>query len=398
MNTDSLPLSQAIRFPPPTDQPFDLVILGAGCAGLSLALYLSGNEDYTGRVLLVDRRACYQPDRTWCFFAPDDPALMPEALISHRWSLGLIRQGDRRVRLSLGDKPYVQIDAATFYAYALNRLENDQRFSLALGHSITDADILIQAGQTRISLKGHDYGARQMVDSRNDRLALDSHPRLWQIFFGMELETDEACFNPEEATLMDFLEYGQHPVEFLYTLPTATTRALVEYTVFTEACIDPASLQPGLEKAIIEQWGIRRYRVLRTEQGIIPMGMKSPKPDSTGRVRSGLVAGAARASTGYAFLRIQRWARACARQVHLHQQVSGFPADAPLSARMDDLFLTVLKQGLIPAPALFMALFQNTPTPALLRFLNDEATLADRARVIAALPGLPFLRGLAARK
>ena len=48
------------------------------------------------------------------------------------------------------------------------------------------------------------------------------------------VETKEPNFNPELATFMDFRVSQKHGTAFIYLMPTSTTTALVEYTLFTE--------------------------------------------------------------------------------------------------------------------------------------------------------------------
>ncbi|MCH1414414.1 MAG: lycopene cyclase family protein, partial [Glaciecola sp.] len=63
--------SKAIDF-----SEFDLVIIGGGCAGLSLTLALL-KYNYMGKVLIIERREQYEHDRTWSgWFSQSDLALL----------------------------------------------------------------------------------------------------------------------------------------------------------------------------------------------------------------------------------------------------------------------------------------------------------------------------------
>ena len=395
MNNNCTPQSRHIRFPPKTSQPYDLVILGAGCAGLSLAYHLSTNPNYKGRVLLVDRRVEYDKDRSWCFFSPDDATLIPENLISHQWPIAIVRRGDESLRLSLGSKPYTLVDALGFYQHCFSRLEDDARFSIALGHSISEEDVLNEAGEIAILLDGQSYSTHQVVDSRTDKLIAESFAQLWQVFIGYEIETDMPVFNSDEATLMDFIEDQTHPVSFMYELPTSQTKALLEYTVFSSTCIGPESLKPLLEKIISDRLAGKAFRINRTEKGVIPMGLADQSRTFHHRwVKAGLISGAARSSTGYAFLRIQRWARICSEKLRSQAVIGLAHKDPILTSIMDRIFLKVLTMTPHHAPRIFFDLFKNTPTSSLIRFLNDEGRYLDHILVILSLPKLPFIRRL----
>lgn len=395
MNKVCMTQSHNIRFPPSTDHAFDLVILGAGCAGLSLAYNLAANPDYKGRVLLVDRKVVYDRDRSWCFFSPDDPTLVPENLIAHRWPIAVVRRGDETVRLLLDSKPYTLVDASSFYHRVFERLREDSRFSIALGYTISDEDLLEEDEAISIRLGETRYSSHQVIDSRMDRLNLQSSAQLWQVFIGYEIEADMPVFNPDEATLMDFIEDKNYAVSFMYELPTTRTRALLEYTVFSATRIAPEELLPLLEKIIDKRFAAGQFRIIRTEQGVIPMGlMNQSRLDNRRWLKAGLMAGAARPSTGYAFLRIQRWARECAEMLASPVKMPIIQKDPPITLIMDKIFLRVLKMMPHQASSLFLKLFKRTPTLSLVRFLNDEGQFRDHLLVIKSLPKLPFIRGI----
>ncbi len=56
------------------NQHFDLVIIGGGCAGLSLAYQLSQFGENCPKTLIIEERELYTNDRTWCFWDLKEPA------------------------------------------------------------------------------------------------------------------------------------------------------------------------------------------------------------------------------------------------------------------------------------------------------------------------------------
>jgi len=125
------------------------------------------------------------------------------------------------------------------------------------------------------------------------------------------------------------------------------------------------------------------------------MGLPAPTPSADETfVRAGLLAGGARASSGYAFQRIQRWAEVCARSLAEGHGPRPHAADGWILSRMDSLFLQVLRHRPELAPTLFLAMFRQVAPARLARFLSDQATLLDNLAIIAALPAGPFLREL----
>lgn len=368
--------------------------MGAGCAGLSLALRLSEDSNYSGRVLLVDRRVEYGADRTWCFFHPLDSDLVPDDLIARQWQWGRVSNTDDQIRLDFAHQPYTELSALAFYGAALERLSQDARFSLAFGHSIDDSAITARSDNTLVIIDGEVYETRWLIDSRHDGRLSQRHAALWQVFMGFELETEATLFEASEAVLMDFLEEDAFPVSFLYQLPRSPHCALMEYTVFSRSFIQPSQLETALQGVVEARLKGVPYKILRTEAGVIPMGLQAGSSASPGWIEAGLLNGAARPSTGYAFLRIQRWSRECAKAITQGGRAPTVIQDPVITSVMDRLFLKVLGDSHARGADILTQLFKNTPTPSLVRFLNDEGNFIDHLKVIWAMPKIPFFRQL----
>ncbi|MFT5963166.1 MAG: lycopene beta-cyclase, partial [Burkholderiaceae bacterium] len=70
-----------------------LLILGGGCAGLSLAMRLAALGRDCPRTVVIEPRTVYGNDRTWCFWGN---ATAPLADLScHQWSSMMVRAGRR---------------------------------------------------------------------------------------------------------------------------------------------------------------------------------------------------------------------------------------------------------------------------------------------------------------
>jgi lycopene beta-cyclase len=144
--------------------------------------------------------------------------------------------------------------------------------------------------------------------------------------------------------------------------------------------------------------GDRPYQRLRTEYGLIPMGLSQPEnavksaEQHSSYVRVGLTAGAARPATGYAFQRIQRWARACKQSLQTNGLPVGHQPDSFAIRQMDAIFLNVLRKHPDLGPELFMRLFSRVSSEKLIRFLSDRGSVSDYLSVILALPPGPFIK------
>ena len=194
---------------------------------------------------------------------------------------------------------------------------------------------------------------------------------------------------------MDFAHDSPGAVAFTYVLPLSPDRALIETTLFDPEPRGPADLARRQQHAVQRLCGAAQTRVLRTEAGILPMGMTRPAEAlGPGHLHAGLMSGAARPATGYAFQRIQRWADGCSEALRCGEAAHAHNSDPLLTRLMDRLFLDVLRTHPERGPELFTRLFERTATPRIVRFLSDRASLMDRIAVAASLPTGLFLRQL----
>ena len=192
---------------------------------------------------------------------------------------------------------------------------------------------------------------------------------------------------------MEDMSTDEYGFRFTYTLPFSRRHALVEETRFTHRDVPPGELQRGLRQTLASIPG--GTETLRVESGRLPMAVHRAQNDAPdGLVMAGIGGGAIRASTGYAFLRIQQWASNCAYRIHRGDAPRPHASEPRWRAAIDRLFLRVLRTQPELGPRLFMAMGKGLSAETLVRFLSDEGRPTDFARVACVLPKKPFLRNL----
>ena len=370
----------------------DLVVLGGGCAGLSLAVRLAEQAGRCRRVTVLESRSAYANDRSWCFWR-----LGPhrhESLVKRNWSRVAVRSSSRAVQVDCARTPYQLLEAGDFYDHARRTFESGEVVRLELGVTVSAPPRAVPGGW-RIETSAGGLSAAQVIDTRPPRAPRRGDSALWQSFLGQELLCDRPVFDPTRVELMDFAPESPGEVAFTYVLPLSSDRALVETTLFDPEPHGPADLARRQQQAVQRLCGDAQTHVVRTEAGILPMGMARPaKALGPGHLHAGLMSGAARPATGYAFQRIQRWADRCSEALRRGQTARAHEPDPLLTRLMDRLFLDVLRTHPERGPELFTRLFERTATPRIVRFLSDRATLMDRVAVAASLPTGLFLRQL----
>jgi len=370
-------------------ETFDLVILGGGCAGLSLSMAIATQRGRCPRTLVIESRTEYTNDRTWCYWK--DAAVPAPCPTQHRWQTMRVAHAGQGVSLDCGATPYQMVAAQDFYAAAQTLIGQQPNMALRLGTSVV-GEPSHSRGVWHIRTSAGNVTARSVVDTRPPQLPRRDGATLWQSFHGHEIECSAAVFDPLSLDLMNFLDPNTRDVPFVYVLPVTPTRALVELTVFGAAPVAPGELSARLDAAVAQRVGGATFTTLRSEHGILPMGLnEAPRSMHPSFVKVGVMAGGARPSTGYAFQRIQRWAGECAHAlVSTGQPVGHRPDPWPLRL-MDQIFLDVLRAEPQRGGAIFYSLFSRADPARVIRFLSGDAGVVDSLAVVAAMPVLPFL-------
>ena len=376
----------------PIDHEFELVILGGGCAGLSLASRLAQAGQDCPRCLVIESRSQYLNDRTWCFFA--DSNTQAQQLVQYAWPAVALSCGAERVEVACSATPYQMIEAQAFYAEALKKIQRNSRITLLTGCEVTALEQNESFSWTITTQQGV-FQTSCVIDTRPIAQPTFVGPHLWQSFFGQVLRVDRDLFDPDCVELMQFDQDTEYGVSFTYLLPLDTRCALIETTVFHKFPVSETVLRARLIRKLTSLIGDEAFNVLRHEYAVLPMGVvQKPKTPRPGLVQVGLTAGAARPSSGYAFQRIQRWAVGCAGAILAGKPAVAQDEDSWLARSMDSLFLRVLRESPEQGPAIFMRMFSGMEIARIVRFMNDQANLLDRFALIKSMPLATFLKQL----
>jgi lycopene beta-cyclase len=371
----------------------DVLILGGGCAGLSVGVRLA---ERSINAVIMESRSAYGNDRTWCFWRHREHRW--EHLVSHTWSRMTLSSAKRNATVNCLSTPYQMIEADAFYVEAQRIINASMSVKLNLSERVSDSPKWID-NRWHVRTTSQHISARYLIDTRPTESPQLGGALLWQSFLGEVVVCERPIFDADTVGLMHFVETvasrETDGILFTYVLPFSPQRALIESTVFGTHPLSADALTAHQARAVAQWCAGNTYQIERTENGILPMGIHAAIPVSTPNyIRAGLMSGGARASTGYAFQRIQRWADQCAESLSAGRGAIGHAPDSAIQRGMDRLFLRVIRDYPDVAPDMFVRLFSESNATRTIRFLSDEATLADRAATITALPPAPFLRTL----
>jgi len=254
----------------------DVLIVGAGLGGGLIALALTQLRPEL-RVTLLERGRELGGNHTWCFHAADCPEAARELvapLLAARWPGYSVRFPGRRRRLA---SPYAcitsdRLDQALVAAARRTRLQLER-----------EAEVVHVAADAVELADGRRLTAPLVIDARGPAQRRDSSVA-FQKFVGLELQVAPG-HAIAEPILIDACVPQRDGFRFMYVLPLAPDRVLVEDTYYAE--------RPDLDDGALE------HGILDYAEGL-GLGVTGPSPR---RCRSWVRARSAPAMRAGSFIR-----------------------------------------------------------------------------------------------
>jgi lycopene beta-cyclase len=370
--------------------PWDIIIVGGGLSGLSLAVELAEPEFSHLKVLVLERRTQFHRDRTWSYWATSPHRY--QALERQRWHRWRVSHNGQTA-LHNSERPYCSIDADVFYNHALKAIAASSHVQVRLGEEVIGlkdgkaVEVQLANSGTAAPLSAH-----WVMDARPQ--TPESSGFLAQHFEGWELEADHDCFDVSTVDLMDF-QASESGLHFFYVLPYSARRALVE-TTWISRWSGPPDYARQIKHYLARRWPGVNFNTVYKERGVL--NLQTPKPAQHARIIPlGRNAGTLRPSTGFAFLNTVTDARTLASAIEksdLSHRDTVLPTYKTSRGDqwMDTVFLQALESNPQNAPGYFMAMFKSVEPVVLTNFLSGAAPPLQRARLIKSLPKIEFLQ------
>jgi len=342
------------------------------------------------QILVVDKAPKQQNDRTWCFWEKEKGLF--ESIVHHQWQQLDFFSSDYSATLGIDPYRYKMIRGIDFYQYVLQKAANKSNVHfhyeevLGVGNENNKAVLTLASGKIIA-----DYIFNSIL-FREPKITAGQY-MLLQHFKGWVIETPTPVFDSSKATFMDFRVSQKEGTTFMYVLPIAANKALVEYTLFTEKLLPQEKYSEELVQYLSVYLGINTFTIEHEEFGIIPM-TNHIFPSVEGKViYIGIAGGQAKGSSGYAFQFIQKRTASVVDALKNNRVPK---ADNSVTAKKfrlyDSVLLNVLHLKKLNGDQIFAAIFQKNPPQRVLRFLDNETSVWDDLHIMNSVPTGIFLK------
>lgn len=373
-----------------------IVILGGGLSGLSLAAHLAATRARPGPVLVVDDAARDITAASWASWTRRTALL--DSAATEMFDRMRVYAGGHDRTLALGHYRYRVVHGAALVAAVRRLTDPVPDVGSVTGH-VVDVD---DADRPLVTLDdGRELRPDWVFDARGPAATTAGEDAALD-FLGVRVRTEAPLFDPHVPVLFDFRTDQAERASFLYVLPADAHHALVEHTCFVAPgtpAVAPEIHLAALRVYLTQVLGVpeNAYELGRSEHARLPLVAQIAERSDGRILRIGAAAGMMKASSGYAYERIQRDCEAIARSFEQHGHPYDLPKRPGRFARYDRALLTAVTEHPGFLEEMFAALFSRPSAEPVLRFLDEDSSLRDEAGLFASLPAGPLIRAMTGR-
>jgi lycopene beta-cyclase len=350
---------------------FNYIIIGGGCAGLSLAYELEVHNKLNSKTLaIIEPRLEYKKDKTWSFWKVSGHNF--DDCVKKNWKNFSINITNKTNYLKCDKYPYQSIDSGLFYKKINNKLKENK-------------NICFFKDIKEISLE-NSFIFNSVPSLKMDR------GNLWQPFYGVEIEAKNNFFDDTIMNLMDFDCDQRESVHFFYTLPYSKRKALVETTWLSELNgSSQKDYESQIKNYIENHLNLKDYKIAYKEEGAIPLFHPLNNNDKN-KINIGTAGGMTRLSTGYTFLNIQEHSKYIRKNIENISKAKIFEINKKYQF-LDRIFLRVLKKSPEKMPNIFFKMF-NGSAKTVIKFLSNKSNFLEDLLIIIRMPKWTFIKAL----
>ena len=375
-------------------QHYHYIFTGSGLSALMTVYEMLLSEKFDDKsILLIDENTKKLNDRTWCFWDEDN---LFEDIVSKKWNQAIFANEKFNRVLELTPYQYKKINGLDFYELVFKKISEHKNIHF-LNQKVVDFSEL--GNHCIVKTEQETFTCNKIFNSiYNPEVvtAQTKFPLIHQHFIGWFIKSKETVFTPNCATFMDFSVEQKGNTCFMYVLPTSSTEALLEYTLFSKNLLSKEEYEAEIHK-YIENLGITKYEIIEKEQGNIPMTCYPFwKHNTKNIINIGSAGGWTKASTGYTFKNASKKSKALVQFLKSESDFTKFHKKDKFWF-YDLLLLDILSSKNELGSKIFSSMFKAGDSSVIFKFLDEETSISEDLQVIWRCPKMIFVKALISR-
>lgn len=346
---------------------YDIAFVGMGASALGTYKLKYHNQDCS--IIGIDKNFNNPRDNFFAFWMTDWMSPFKN-LVKNQWIKWEFYYQQQKITHESNISPYCVI-----------RYQDWKKFCLEETHNISFKENNVSKIKKNddffeITLDNQEkIYSKKIYDSRSVTMESDG---LKQHFIGNIISVKEG-HQIKNARLMDFRVTQYQGLHFIYLLPLDDTRLLVESTVFSKSLLDPSWYQNQISIYVENNLGIKKYEIIDTEQGVLPMFEVYSKNEDN-YIQIGAKGGATKISSGYAFSFFLKQLASEKSDYHSYWD-----------KWMDKIFVKYLENN-SKSDEIFIKMAKKLSGKEFGSFMMGNATFSTKLKTIFAMPKIGFLK------
>ena len=376
------------------DEKFDYIICGGGATGLLLSHSLISDSFFNNKsVLIIEKESKIENDKTFSFW--DNQISILDKIVYKSWEKAEFKDSEFTSSFNLAPYKYKMVRSDKFYSFMKKKIDKASNFTY-LNASVNN--IIQESGINYIETDEGNFECSIVFSSiyNPKEYEFSKYPLINQHFLGWKIETEDDFIDEDKITFMDFSVDQHQEIRFMYVLPFSKKTALFEYTFFGGEVMKNSEYEKEIKK-YLDREGIRKYKIIEIEKGVIPMTCYPFFNANTDNfIKIGTSGGWTKPSTGYTIKNSIEKIDMIITFLKENKQLSKLKFKNRFWY-YDVLFLDVLVNSKGRGSRVFSDLFRNNDPLLLFKFLGEKTNILEEIRIFISVNTMTFVKSLVKR-
>ena len=376
------------------DEKFDYIICGGGATGLLLSHSLISDSFFNNKsVLIIEKESKIENDKTFSFW--DNQISILDKIVYKSWEKAEFKDSEFTSSFNLAPYKYKMVRSDKFYSFMKKKIDKASNFTY-LNASVNN--IIQESGINYIETDEGNFECSIVFSSiyNPKEYEFSKYPLINQHFLGWKIETEDDFIDEDKITFMDFSVNQHQEIRFMYVLPFSKKTALFEYTFFGGEVMKNSEYEKEIKK-YLDREGIRKYKIIEIEKGVIPMTCYPFFNANTDNfIKIGTSGGWTKPSTGYTIKNSIEKIDMIITFLKENKQLSKLKFKNRFWY-YDVLFLDVLVNSKGRGSRVFSDLFRNNDPLLLFKFLGEKTNILEEIRIFISVNTMTFVKSLVKR-